>query len=270
MTDTLPPIALSTEQAQAIPEPTRNAARATYAQHYDAAEIERVFGAAASPQQAPAAPTPSAANTAAGHILVQERIAAFQKLRAAGVDDATLQKAAAEEGIAWSDVAKDASAAPAEPMTLQDANERLAQGSDFDAPAQSADDFHFTFDRQHIEGLAPDEVRDIRDMWANALHEAAVPLNLGQSIVAEAMTAADLYEGMAPAQAQLKYAEEGGKLRRMGNVNTITANAEYAWQRLPAGFKEIATKHRLFHTADAYNALANAGAMMKARDGRKK
>ena len=270
MTDTLPPIALSPEQAQAMPEPARNAARAAYMQHYDAAEIARVFGAAATPQQAPTAPAPAIAATAAGHIPAQERIAAFQKLRAAGVEDAALQKAASEEGLAWSDVVKDAAAAPAEPMTLQDVNERLVQNSAFDAPAQSPDDFHFTFDRQHIEGLAPDEVRDIRDMWAHALHEAAVPLNLGQSIVTEALNAAGLYKGIAPAQAQLRYAEEGAKLRRIGNVNAITVNAEYAWQRLPADFQKIATEQRLFHTADAYNTLANAGAMMKARDGRKK
>ena len=107
-------------------------------------------------------------------------------------------------------------------------------------------------------------------MFRNALHGATIPISLGQGVVSEAMRAANLYEGMSPEQATIKYAEEGAKLRRLGNVDQIMADGEFAWARLPAAFKEAATKDRLFHTADSYNALANAGAAMKARDARLK
>jgi hypothetical protein len=204
--------------------------------------------------------------TQAGHLSYETKLAAFQKMQGI-VPDEQIAAAAKAEGINPADLKI---AAPAEPekLTLAQANERLAATSGPLAASQSPSDHSFTLDRQFTDGLEPNEVADIDAMFRTALHGATIPISLGQGIVSEAMRAANLYEGMSPEQATMKYAEEGAKLRRLGNVDQITANGEYAWARLPNAFQEAATKDRLFHTADAYNALANAGAAMKARDAR--
>ncbi len=279
-----PELSITPEQTAGLSEAGKAALTEQLSKHYAPEQIARAMGTQAPgsvgektateqlvqpftngkpPTNDPALRPPM---TAAGNEPYEKRVAAFKNLAASGhVAVETLQKAAKAEGIAWAEISKEAPAEPDKTVTLQEANERLAQSSGSLAASLSPSDFAFQFERGHIEGLDPAEVSEIHSMFANALHAATIPLSLGQSVVSEAMTAANLYEGMDETTATLKYAQEGAKLRRLGNADQIAADHNYAWARLPAGFKEAASKDRLFHTASSFAALANAGAMMRAR-----
>lgn len=275
-------IGISPEQTAGLSDDGKATLTAALAKHYSPEQVERIMGKAPAASDDKPAPLPFTNGkpatadpsllpppTAAGNLSYEVKVAAFQKMQ--GIVPAEQIAAAAKaEGIDLKDLQIAAPGAEPEKLTLAQANERLAATSGPLAASQSPRDHNFTLDRQFTDGLKPDEVVEIDALFRNALHESTIPLSLGQGVVSEAMRAANIYEGMSPEQAQLKYADEGAKLRRLGNVDQIMANGEYAWAKLPAAFKEAATKDRLFHTADAYNALANAGAAMRARDARSK
>lgn len=205
--------------------------------------------------------------TAAAHVGHDKLVSTFKNL-IGKVPTEALQKAAAEEGIDWSEVTKEAPAPADKNVTLTEANEKLAQGSDYWGAANDPADFGaFNFKPEHIEGLPPDEVADINGMFAQAL-SGSVPRNMAQGIVSEAMDAANTYLDMNEDQQRLRFAEEGAKLRRLGNIEKIVADHQLAWSRLPQDFREVATEHRLFHTATSFLALSRAGEMIRLREQR--
>lgn len=114
--------------------------------------------------------------TAAGHLSPEVKIAAFQKLRAAGVADVTLQKAAAEEGVAWADIVKETPIEPPKHMNQQEAQAKLDATTGPHASGTEPNDYHFQFEQRHLGGLDETAVREIHDMFADGFHQGAIPL----------------------------------------------------------------------------------------------
>jgi hypothetical protein len=268
--DTLPPIATAPDN---MPEATKATLRSQYAAagYDDAALAAAGYGQGAPAKSGlPFAASDKPAAVSRGDssgIPAEDKIAAFKRLRGV-VPDANLQEAAKAEGVAWNEITTDAPTADTR-LTVEEANARLAATSAPDAGSLSPSDFQFTFDPAHVAELPPDEVRAINDVFADGFHAAGVPLTVGQSLFREAMNAADKFADLGEVDRQLAFREEGARLQRLGNADQIKADAEFAWSKLPQDFKDFATEHFLFHSADAYAALANAGAMMKARESRK-
>jgi hypothetical protein len=206
--------------------------------------------------------------TAAGNIPYDQKVSAFQKLRDAGVADATLRKAAAEEGIEWSVITTEAPTEPPQNMGVNEANEKLAATSGPFAAGSDPSDYSFQFESRHLDGLDENEVAEIHSMFANGLHEGGVPLSLGQAVARDAVEAANAFDNLDEMGVLLKCQEEGAKLKRLGNIEKITADHNYAWSALPEWFQEAATESKLFHTAASFLTLARAGEMMRLRDSR--
>jgi hypothetical protein len=271
--DTLPAIAPAPAD---LPQATRDTLRGQYERAGYAAEALAAAGygpsapaakAAALPfgsDGTAAAATPLPSNRVGDCIPAGEKIAAFKRLRGV-VPDATLQEAAKAEGVAWNEITTDAPATDTR-LTVEEANARLAATSAPDAGSLSPADFNFVFDPAHIAELPPDDVRAIHDAFATGFHTAGVPVQLGQSLFREAMSSADRFADLSDVDKQLAFREEGARLQRLGNIDHIREDAEYAWSKLPQDFKEFAAEHYLFHSADSYAALGRAGALMRARE----
>lgn len=275
-------IGISAEHVAGLTDDGKATLTAQLAKHYSTDQIERIMGKATvtteKPVRAPFSPNSVQATsdpshrppvTAAGNEPYEKRLGSFKNL-IGKVDASTLQEAAKAEGIAWSEITKDAPAVAPETLTLQQANEKLVATSGPFAGSSEPKDHIFTLDRQSTDGLEPDEVAHIDSMFRNALHASTVPVSLGQSIVSEAVKAANLYEGMDETTAALRYASEGAQLKRMGNADQIAKDFQYAYAKLPGDFKKVADEEKLFHTANSFAALANAGALMRVRDNRAK
>lgn len=205
--------------------------------------------------------------TTAGNIPIEQRISAFQKLRGV-VDEATLKRAAAEEGIAWNEVVKEAPAQTPQRLTLQQANDKLQQTTGPLAAGSDASDYSFQFQSHDIADMSPDEVADVHGNFARSFHTAGVPLSLSQGLFRTMMDAGHKFGDMDEVQQMLTFKEEGERLRRLGNVDQIVSDHAYAWSRLPEDFRQVAMEQRLFHTAEAFKALADAGQLMRVRASR--
>lgn len=231
-----------------------------------AADLTQPFMLAGKPENTDPSLRPPA--TAAGNIPYDQKIAAFQKLRGV-VPDAQLQDAARAEGVEWSEIVKDAPAATPQPMNLQNANAKLAATSGPFAAGTEPTDYSFQFEQRHLEGLDENAVSEMHNMFRNGFFESTMPLSMGQAVAREAVEAANAYDNLDETQARLKYQDEGAKLRRLGNVEKLRSDWDYAWARLPKWFQEAANESRMFHTADSFIALARAGEVMRLRDSRK-
>lgn len=270
-------LAVSPEQFAALSPDAQATLTAQLAKHYTPDQIGKVKGTAAAPTakvaalpfgqdvKAPASPVPSRGDSGLSY---ETKVEAFKRLQSAGVDPVRIAEAAKAEGIDPKDF-QITEAAPAERMSVEEANSRLASTSMPDAASLSPSDFQFTFDPAHIDGLDPAAVKDISDAFAIGFHAAGIPRQLGQSLFSEAMSSADKFAELSDLDRQLAFREEGARLQRLGNIDRIREDAEFAWSKLPQDFKDFATEHYLFHRADSYAALASAGALMRARESRK-
>lgn len=276
-------LAILPEQTAKLSDAAKATLTAQLSQYYSPEQVARAMGTAAPASPAAKSPTeqllqpvkPASDSkfaphaTATGYLPPEQKIAAFQKLRGV-VDDAKLQEAAKAEGIAWSEITKDAAPPAPQTMTLNEANERLAQTSGPLAPSLSASDFKFQFEPAHIAELPPDEVRAMHDIFANGFHAAGVPLSAGQALFRALMDAGKKYDGTDEATRTMAFREEGARLQRMGNVEQIKADAEYGYTKMPEDFQKVINENFLMHDADAYLAMSRAGALMRARDSRAK
>jgi hypothetical protein len=207
--------------------------------------------------------------TAAANEPYERKVQAFKNL-IGKVDEATLQKAAREEGIEWSAITKEAPTEPPKNMGVSEANEKLAATEGPFAAGTDPNDYRFQFEQRHVDGLDATAVREIHDMFAAGAFESGIPLSIAPAVAREAVNAANAFDNLDEMQTRFRYAEEGTKLKRLGNIEQIAENHAYARSKLPQWFVEAADEARFFHTADSFLALARAGELMKLRDSRKK
>jgi hypothetical protein len=159
----------------------------------------------------------------------------------------------------WADVT--------EKMALPDARAQLHQNEPPLLLSGQPNEYSFQFDRALIADMTPDEVRQASDHFANAFSAGEIPVSVSQSLFQAMQDAQMQYEKITdPNDLKLKFAVEGSKINRLsGDVGQIRADHELAFSKLPEAFRKWATANRVFHTADSFTALANAGRLMRQR-----
>lgn len=273
-TPTLPPIAPAPAD---MPQASKDTARALFEKHgYRAEDIAAAgYGTGVAPAQnygaAAAALLPQPASpTSLGHVSDAAKVTALKNALACGVAPDLVQRAAAEEGIGWDQVSKDAAPAP-QSMSLDDANQKLADASGPLAAGTAPADYRLTFDPAHVDGLDQSDVATLDGMFKGAFHEAGVPLSISQPVFRALMDGgakfADTEDG--PART-LAFREEGARLQRLPNIAQIKADAEYAYSKMPADFQAVMNDRFMMHTAEGYHAMARVGQMIREREARKK
>ena len=155
------------------------------------------------------------------------------------------------------------SAAPAAKMTLEEANRQLQ----ITAPrslevGNSPNDYRFQFERRFVEGKDPVAIANVQKTYAEAFHEAGIPLSVSQAIVHASMESAERYAKLSPQERETDFNAERARLQRLASGKMIREYADFAWKKLPHSFRDNADKHGMFRTAAAVNALAQAGELM--------
>src|SRR5262249_27078351 len=130
-------------------------------------------------------------------------------------------------------------------------------------------DYSFTFDREVAQDLTPHELRQASDHFANAFSEAEIPMSVAQSLFRSMQDAQKAYQNVTdPNALKLKFAEEGSKINRI-KWNSAREDHEYAFAKFSERFRKWANANFVFHSADAFLALANAGRLMQERVARR-
>jgi len=154
---------------------------------------------------------------------------------------------------------------PANPpeMTVEKARRQLQVTAPRSlAVGNSPNDYRFQFERRFVEGKDPKEVASVHQDFAEAFHEAGIPLSIAQAIVGASMESAARYAKLSPRERETDFTAESARLQKLASGKMIREYANFAWQKLPKSFRDNAGKHGMFRTAAAVNALAQAGELM--------
>jgi hypothetical protein len=198
-----------------------------------------------------------------------QKVAGLKAALKYGANVAEVLDAAKAEGVDINDLALKDDAEPSqEAMTLYDANQHLRTNDPAPFMAGQQSDYTFQFDRDVAADLTVDELRQVNDQFASAFATAAIPLSVSRSVFRTMQEAQKAYQNATdPNALRLRFATEGSKVNRLSqNAAQMRADHEYAFSKFPDDFRKWANANFVFHTADSFIALANAGRLMKERE----
>lgn len=262
-TETLPPIAITPEQAQAMPEATRNTARTLYTQHYGAAEVERVFGQA--PPTGFKEVTQPGSDTSVPHdgLTREQRVAGYKNILLVSADTEAVIASAERAGISKAELAY----TPPNKEAVAAAQRDAEVDAGF-APPAKGESYPLQFERKFAEASDIGELTALNSEIQAAFKHAEVPAVLAQPLLDAIIATGEIYadESMTDAARELRFKEEGSIFRHVSrNPQEDTRLAAVGYNALPQGFREQLDQNYSLHSAAAQIQLAALGRAIEYR-----
>ncbi len=270
-----PPLAVTPQEAQAMPEATRNAVRAAYAPHYPPAEIERVFGATGAP--APQVQQPNVYSVPGSNMQIipgagsdlsrEQNISLAKTMLANGADVNAVLAAAEASGITRADL----EVAPADPAAVAAQQREAATNDALSAPASPLE-YELRYPDDAAKALDMENLAAFDREVKSAFYSGGVPRSLAQGLLTAIIATANSYPPDMSADARkLRFIEEGHRLKTLSNSDgtEVARLATKAYQALPKDFRELVDQQFGWHSAEAQCALSAVGQVLEFRAQRK-
>ena len=263
-TQTLPPIAVTADEAKAMPQATRDAARAMYAKTYPAADIDAVFGAAAPPVTtitAPLVQTPGGTFAPGSGISREQAVSAAKHLLEHGVDADTVLAAAAQHGLKPEDLA-------IKPAQDAAATQRDAATANSFAPPAAGERYELRYGQEFAAASDTSDLAQLDKDVQGAFAHAGVPKNLAQPLLTALLETGAMYadESMTDAAREMIWKDQGSILRH--SVSDLAEHSRLAaigYNALPKSFRDDLDSSYAGHSAAAQIQLAALGRAIEYR-----